>query len=214
MNTQEAQKKLISCIAALSRGNEQEQAQVRQLAQQGDEIAAQAVSIFEAASQNDPKASQIVAQVEQMIDSQNNSNMYYAKNGAKLNYLRQLSGQCPEGYEITYLKSGGKGFIKRCKKCEEGNRMSAVEEFKCGGKKKVKKGEKGISTSKPKVTKSNTDGGYEIEVKYPNGKTDVANYDSKGIVGGTNQKREFFNRYNSPQRTDSLDRVIKRHLKK
>ena len=36
-----------------------------------------------------------------------------AKFGAKLNYIKELRGQCPEGYEIQYYKSGG----HLCKKC-------------------------------------------------------------------------------------------------
>ena len=36
-----------------------------------------------------------------------------ARFGAKLDYIKSLRGQCPEGYELQYYKSGG----KVCKKC-------------------------------------------------------------------------------------------------
>lgn len=137
------QQQLIQYIAILRRGNDQQKAQVRQLAEQNDQIAATAVNISDAADQGNQQANQMVAQVEAMIDgsqrqSQNN-NVSYAKMGAKLNYLKKLSGNCPEGYEIVYMKQGSKIIpIKRCKKCEQERKMSAVEEFKCGGKKKKK----------------------------------------------------------------------------
>lgn len=137
------QQQLIQYIAILRRGNDQQKAQVRQLAEQNDQIAATAVNISDAADQGDQKANQMVAQVEAMIDgsqrqSQNN-NVSYAKMGAKLNYLKKLSGNCPEGYEIVFMQQGGQAVpVKRCKKCEQGRKMSAVEEFKCGGKKKKK----------------------------------------------------------------------------
>lgn len=69
-----------------------------------------------------------------------------AKYGAKLNYLKQLKGECPEGYEVTYFKEGGM-FRKGCKICEAKKAMlekggdvkkkrNAVEEFKKGCKMK------------------------------------------------------------------------------
>ena len=30
-----------------------------------------------------------------------------AKFGAKLNYIKQLRGQCPDGYEVAYFRYGG-----------------------------------------------------------------------------------------------------------
>lgn len=69
-----------------------------------------------------------------------------AKYGAKLNYIKSLRGQCPEGYEMKYFKSGG----QLCKKCmkkqqeSEGNKpQNPIDEFKCG--KKMKKKEQGGS---------------------------------------------------------------------
>lgn len=67
-----------------------------------------------------------------------------AKFGAKLNYIRMLRGQCPEGYEMQYYKTGG----RLCKKCvqkamSQGGSMSEdpIDQFKCG--RKMKKKEQG-----------------------------------------------------------------------
>ncbi len=64
-----------------------------------------------------------------------------AKLGAKLNYIKQLRGECPDGYEMKMFKSGG-AICKKCvKKSQEANKVkkSPIEEFKCGRKMKKKK---------------------------------------------------------------------------
>lgn len=79
------------------------------------------------------------------------------RNGAKLNYLKSLKGNCPDGYEMTYMKAGGrvcpvcqkkKAAQAKAKKAEEGTKMSGIskamagikaELMKCG--KKIKKNE-------------------------------------------------------------------------
>ena len=70
-----------------------------------------------------------------------------AKFGAKLNYIKSLRGQCPEGYEMQYFKSGGQLCKKCMKKQQEVERDSRpqnpVDEFKCG--RKMKKKEQGGS---------------------------------------------------------------------
>ena len=61
----------------------------------------------------------------------------YAELGAKLNYLKQLRGECPEGYEK--FAQGGK-----CKKCKSAEKEeSAVTSFKkgCRVKKRISGGE-------------------------------------------------------------------------
>lgn len=54
--------------------------------------------------------------VELMSQNQKTQTM---KNGAKLNYIKQLKGICPEGYEMAYFAEGG-SMVKKCKKCEQG----------------------------------------------------------------------------------------------
>lgn len=73
----------------------------------------------------------------------------YAKLGAKLNYIKQLRGECPEGYEIEKYLAGG--CVACRKKMKEG--ASVVERFKsekCGGKmkKKVAKAGRGSRITK------------------------------------------------------------------
>lgn len=64
-----------------------------------------------------------------------------ARLGAKLNYLRSIKGNCPEGQELVYFRKGG----IVCKRCIEKNTNSpkgiaAVKAFKdkCGSKMKKK----------------------------------------------------------------------------
>lgn len=58
-----------------------------------------------------------------------------AMNGTKLNYIKQLKGVCPEGYEMQYFAKGG----HLCPVCKPKN----IEEAKCGKKMKAKKHEEG-----------------------------------------------------------------------
>lgn len=70
-----------------------------------------------------------------------------AKFGAKINYIKKLRGQCPDGYDLQYYKSGG----QLCKKCikkqvmQEGGNVpqDPIDQFKCGRKIKKKKCEAG-----------------------------------------------------------------------
>lgn len=88
-------------------------------------------------------------------------------NGAKLNYINQLNGKCPQGTHLSYYRIGG----TLCKKCEadaHNESSDPIKAFKqkCGGK--VKKKELGGEVdnkksklvkkpqSKPRVTKLQT----------------------------------------------------------
>lgn len=55
------------------------------------------------------------ADFESLLNSEKTQTM---KNGAKLDYIKQLKGICPEGYEVSYFEQGG-SVVKKCKKCEE-----------------------------------------------------------------------------------------------
>lgn len=75
-----------------------------------------------------------------------------AKFGAKLNYIKQLRGQCPDGYEVKYFKNGGGITEKKCVACQKGQEIpeptNPVEAFKCG--RKTKKKENGGSVEMDK----------------------------------------------------------------
>lgn len=75
-------------------------------------------------------------------------------NGAKLNYINQLNGKCPQGTHLSYYRIGG----TLCKKCEadaHNESSDPIKAFKqkCGGK--VKKKELGgeMDNKKSKLVK-------------------------------------------------------------
>lgn len=76
----------------------------------------------------------------QFVQAMQQQQVQAAKFGAKLNYIKQLNGQCPQGMEMYYYKKGG----RLCKKCMQAkqngreleNQASAnpIDAFKCGRK--------------------------------------------------------------------------------
>lgn len=88
-------------------------------------------------------------QFEQLM-TQGTEQIQTAAKGAKLNYIKALRGQCPEGFEMNYFKKGGvicSKCIKKAQaqqatpKAEKGTKV--VRDFraemdKCGGKMKKK----------------------------------------------------------------------------
>lgn len=116
------------------------QAQVKQLVQAvaaGDQQAAEQVKqIMEAAKNGDQDALQIAQMIQAEIEAINS-----AKRGAKLNYIKSLKGDCPDGEEVVYFQKGGQ-LCKACQKkhdkmiAEKGKKLNPVEEFKKGRKTK------------------------------------------------------------------------------
>lgn len=58
-----------------------------------------------------------------------------AKLGAKLNYIRKIKGNCPEGEELVYMKEGGRVCAKCMRKAQDGTKTpekpkNAVQKFK------------------------------------------------------------------------------------
>lgn len=139
-----------------------------------------------------------------------------AKLGAKLNYIKQLRGECPEGYEIEKYLAGG--CVACRKKMKED--ASVVERFKsekCGGKmkKKVTKASEGGKTPKKnRVTeKSYIDdyNGYYVTVRTHNGKTFEKREDLDGagtVYKGYNGKRSVVPAGEKP---DSLEKAWNRN---
>ena len=133
--------------------------QLVQAAMSGDQQATQYIQqVMQAAQQGDQQATQLAQMIQAVAQQLQGQQVQSAKFGAKLNYIRQLRGACPEGYEIEYFQNGGKP-CKRCiakQKMEEGGEVPSnpVDAFKCGrkmNKKKVKKARDG-----EKVTVVNT----------------------------------------------------------
>ena len=118
------QEQIIQLVQAAMGGDQQASAQIQQImqaAQQGDQQAAQLAEMI----------MQIANQMQGGVPEQQGG-AQVARNGAKLNYIKRLKGECPEGYEMTYFKAGG----KVCKKCQK-----KVEKA-CGGKQLAKCGTK------------------------------------------------------------------------
>lgn len=127
--------------------------QQQQLIQMGQEIMQKdpqlAQQLIQEAQQQDPQ--QIMAAAQQgdqralatiavMMAAQATQKLKF---GAKLNYIKQLRGICPDGYEMSYFKAGG----QLCKKCIAKQKMmeqrgevpsGPVDAFKCGRKMKKK----------------------------------------------------------------------------
>lgn len=122
------QQQIVALVQAAMQGDQQAQQQIQQIAQ--------------AAQQGDQQAAQIAQMIQQVAQQLQGQQAQMAKFGAKLNYLKFLKGECPEGYEMQMFKRGGTVCKKCMKKAQEGTQMpkptNPVEEFKCGYKMKKK----------------------------------------------------------------------------
>ena len=91
---------------------------------------------------------QDIGQLLDMVYQQAQGQAQAARRGAKLNYLRRLSGKCPEGYELQYFKAGGR-VCSQCVAKKKVQKESCGKKIKknCGGKKMIK-AKIGIDTNK------------------------------------------------------------------
>lgn len=123
MNEQEQQ--IVQLVQAAMQGNQQAQQQIQQIQQ--------------AAQQGNQQAVQLMQMIQQIAQQLQQQQAQVARLGAKLQYINQLRGKCPEGYEMQYFKNGG-----TCGKCvakqamQQGGDMDPVSAFKCGRKMKPK----------------------------------------------------------------------------
>lgn len=134
-----------------------------QAALQGDQQATQYIQqVMQAAQQGDQQAAQLAQMIQTVAQQMQQQQVQAAKFGAKLNYIKQLRGQCPDGYEMQYFKEGGSmgqpaRYCKKCvakqKKMEEGGQVPSnpVDAFKCG--RKMNKKENGGSVEFDKCGK-------------------------------------------------------------
>ena len=107
-------------------------------------------------AQNQQQLEQVIQQLgedglkqayAQFMQEMQQQQVQAAKFGAKLNYIRKLNGQCPEGMEMYYYKQGG----RLCRKCMQVKQneeeieypSNPIDAFKCGRKIKKKKCEIG-----------------------------------------------------------------------
>lgn len=106
-----------------------------------------------------------------------------AKDGTKLNYLKQLRGQCPEGTELKYFKEGGT-ICSKCVKAQNGI--------------KTKKPQKQYFTVNSNDTVHTADGkpksltdynGKRLDRRFPAYSTKDYQADLKGKNGTSGKKR-------------------------
>lgn len=88
---------------------------------------------------NQDKRAMIIAQAIKALQGGSRK----ARLGAKLDYIKQSIGECPEGQEVVYFKKGGE-ICKMCasKKMQDGGKSDPIKEFK---KKKVNKHQQGVT---------------------------------------------------------------------
>ena len=103
-----------------------------------------AAQIKQAADQGDQQAKQIWTVIQQMMTQK-------AEKGAKLNYLKELNGICPEGYEMKKYAVGGR-VVSKCMKCGGKPMQKAdggpVDQYKEARAKAKREGKK-VMTPKP-----------------------------------------------------------------
>lgn len=134
---EQMQQQIVALVQAAMEGNQEAQAQIQQ--------------IMQAAQQGDQEAVQIAQMIQAVAQQMQGQSVPMNRLGAKINYIKYLRGNCPEGYEMKMFKRGG----QVCKECvkkqtavkkQEGGEMDAVSAFKCG--RKMKKKEQGGNVEK------------------------------------------------------------------
>ena len=116
--------------ASGQQGIEQQAMALVQAAMQGDQKANQTIQkIMQAAQQGDQQAAQVAQLLKNIVQQMKGSRK--ARLGAKLDYIKQSIGECPEGQEVVYFKKGGE-ICKVCagKKMQNGGRSDPIKDFK------------------------------------------------------------------------------------
>lgn len=204
---------------------QQQIAQLVQAAMQGDEQATQQIQqIMQAAQQGDQQATQLAQMIQDVAQQMQQQQVQAAKFGAKLNYIKQLRGVCPDGYEMQYFKAGGamgSKIVKECVKCqkqEAGGKAAPknlVEAFK--EERTLKKKASGESVKPLKKTQGDkvkkARGGDQLEYDYsewdnPNGNGLITSETLVAKPGFENNKeigdRRVYRWINGPDTTFSV----------
>lgn len=111
-------------------GMEQQAMALVQAAMSGDQKANQTIQkIMQAAEQGDQRAAQVAQLLKNIVQQMKGSRK--ARLGAKLDYIKQSIGECPEGQEVVYFKKGGE-ICKICagKKMQDGGKSDPIKNFK------------------------------------------------------------------------------------
>lgn len=102
-----------------------------------EQIAPKLLQMVDNGVKNQDKRAMIIAQAIKALQGGSRK----ARLGAKLDYIKQSIGECPEGQEVVYFKKGGE-ICKMCagKKMQDGGKSDPIKNFK---KKKVNKHQQG-----------------------------------------------------------------------
>ena len=173
-------------------------------------------------AQNEQQLEQVVQQLgedglkqayAQFMQEMQQQQVQAAKFGAKLNYIKKLNGQCPEGMEMYYYKQGG----RLCRKCIQAKQneeeieypSNPIDAFKCGRKMKKKKCEIGGTVDMDKcgnkMKKKQQGGDLETSKPTKTNKTPFIVYNDKGKKKVTYVKDQatrdslYANRYNDQE---------------
>ena len=131
-NSQDPIDQIAQIAAGSLQGDENSKQQLIQVLS-NKEIAPKLLQIVDAGVKNQDKRAMIIAQAIKALQGGTRK----ARLGAKLDYIKQSIGECPEGQEVVYFKKGGE-ICKMCsgKKMQDGGKSDPIKNFK--KKKKMK----------------------------------------------------------------------------
>lgn len=133
-NNQDPIDQIAQIAAGSLQGDENSKQQLIQVLS-NKEIAPKLLQIVDAGVKKQDKRALIIAQAIKALQGGTRK----ARLGAKLDYIKQSIGECPEGQEVIYFKKGGE-ICKICagKKMQDGGKSDPIKEFKKKKKKKIK----------------------------------------------------------------------------
>ena len=126
-NSQDPIDQIAQIAAGSLQGDENSKQQLIQVLN-NKEIAPKLLQIVDAGVKNQDKRAMIIAQA---IKALQQGSTRKARLGAKLDYIKQSIGECPEGQEVVYFKKGGE-ICKVCagKKMQNGGKSDPIKDFK------------------------------------------------------------------------------------
>lgn len=126
-NSQDPIDQIAQIAAGSLQGDENSKQQLIQVLS-NKEIAPKLLQIVDAGVKNQDKRAIIIAQA---IKTLQQGSTRKARLGAKLDYIKQSIGECPEGQEVVYFKKGGE-ICKVCvgKKMQNGGKSDPIKDFK------------------------------------------------------------------------------------
>ena len=190
---EKVKKQLMALLQAAQQGDQKAIAAIQQIQQQADQGDQQAAALVDAMN--------VIAKQMQTQQTQQPQRVM-ARLGTKLNYIRTIKGDCPEGQEVEYFKQGG----LVCKKCVEkgaagakakSTGIDAVKEFKkkkaCGGTKvtKAQPGSKMMQLAEANKARKKAEADKKKEEdKWKNGRVIVGKDIQRGSGNDTSEQEK------------------------